>query len=70
MNGRERFPWEKTAYYQPRLKIPEPFSKQIFYRKKNHDSLFYMFLFSNHDFFIVKLMIFFTIFFTGEVLKI
>lgn len=25
-----KIPGEKTAYYQPRLKIPEPFSKQIF----------------------------------------
>ena len=25
-----KIPGEKTAYYQPKLKIPEPFSKQIF----------------------------------------
>ena len=27
---RSKIPGEKTAYYQPNLKIPEPFSKQIF----------------------------------------
>ena len=27
---RSKIPGEKTAYYQPNIKIPEPFSKQIF----------------------------------------
>ncbi len=31
---RSKIPGEKTAYYQPNLKIPEPFSKQFFSEKE------------------------------------